>query len=92
MLRAMKEDENRTFFSYVPAGRPGLSAPVSAVLFRTSEVERSALRRNGQLLPRERHRLPTEGGDPEYSDSYVPTVVEYLHYDDENPRWVPLTS
>jgi hypothetical protein len=92
MLRAMKEDENRTFFSYVPAGRPGLSAPVSAVLFRTSEVERSALRRNGQLLPRERHRLPTEGGDPDYSDSYVPTVVEYLHYDDENPRWVPLTS
>jgi hypothetical protein len=90
MLRAMRDDADRTFFSYVPTRRPGLSAPVSAVLFRTSEVERSVLRRGGRLVPRERHHLPPEGGDPDYSDSYVPTVVEYLHYDDENPRWVAL--
>ena len=50
------------------------------------------LRRGGGLLPRARHRLPSEGGDPDYSDSYVPTVVEYLHYDDVHPRWVPLTA
>jgi hypothetical protein len=80
MLRAMREDEDLNFSSLVPSTTPGLSAQVSAVLFRTTEVEQAMLRRGGELIERRRRTLAPEGIDPYYSDTYVPVGVEYLSY------------
>ena len=80
MLRAMREDDELNFFSLVPSTSPGVSARVSAVLFRTAEVEQSMLWRGGELTPRRRRTLAPDGIDPHYSDSYVPVGVEYLSY------------
>jgi hypothetical protein len=80
MLRAMREDAELNFCSLVPTRSPGVSAPVSAVLFRTTEVEQAMLRRGGELTARRRRTLAPEGIDPQYSDSYLPVGVEYLSY------------
>jgi hypothetical protein len=92
MLRAMRADDELNFFSCVPTTTPGLSARVSAVLFRTLEVEQSVLRRGGELIPRTRRVLAPEGIDPHYSDSYIPVGVEYLSYAGRTPRWQPLSQ
>ena len=65
---------------------------VSAVLIRVAEVEQAALRRDGEVQPRMRRRLPPEGLDPHYSDSYVPTEVDYLAYGGSGaaPQWATL--
>ena len=90
MLKAMREDPAVNFFSEVPTDSPDVRAGVSAVLCRTLGVEQSALRRNGALTPRGRRQLPSQGVDPLYSDSYVPFEVEYLSYEQSEPRWVSL--
>jgi hypothetical protein len=90
MLRTMRADGATNFSSRVPTRTSRLSARVSAVLFRTVEVEQSILRRGGELTPRQRRLLAPEGIDPDYSDSYVPVGIEYLHYDGERPSWRPL--
>jgi hypothetical protein len=100
MLRAMRRDGGLNFSSLVPTTVPGVSAGVSAMLFRTVEVEQAMLRRGGELTRRTRRRLEPEGIDPYYSDSYVPVGVEYLSYaaytdepasaDLPIPRWRPL--
>lgn len=64
-----------------------MRARVSAALIRVAEVEQAALRRDGELRPRQRRRLPTEGLDPHYSDSYIPTEVDHLAYDGGDPEW-----
>jgi hypothetical protein len=92
MLRQMRRDPGRTFFSEVPTDSARVRAPVSAVLVRVAEVEQAALHRDGALQPRQRRRLPTEGLDPHYSDSYVPTEVDHLAYDGTGgaPQWATL--
>jgi hypothetical protein len=92
MLRQMRRDPERTFFSEVPTDSARVRAPVSAVLVRVAEVEQAALHRDGELQPRQRRRLPTEGLDPHYSDSYVPTEVDHLAYDGTGgaPQWATL--
>jgi hypothetical protein len=96
MLRAMREDDDLNFSSLVPSTAAGVSARVSAVLFRTSEVEQAMLRRGGELTPRQRRALEPEGIDPHYSDSYVPVGIEYLSYPaaDEHrlPEWRRLSE
>ena len=99
MLRAMRADDDLNFFSLVPSSTPGVSARVSAVLFRTSEVEQSMLWRGGELTPRRRRTLAPDGIDPQYSDSYVPVGVEYLSYaaysqpaQTPTPQWRPLAG
>jgi hypothetical protein len=92
MLRAMRADEKTNFSSLVPTTTPGLSARVSAVLYRTTEVEQAVLRRGGVLTPRTRRTLAPEGIDPHYSDSYVPVGVEYLSYAGSTPEWKLLDS
>ena len=91
MLRAMREDDDLNFSSLVPTTSPTVSARVSAVLFRTVEVEQAMLRRGGELTPRSRRTLSPEGIDPHYSDSYVPVGVEYLSYpggdESRTPQW-----
>ena len=72
-----------------------MRARVSAVLIRVAEMEQAVLRRDGTLQPRQRRRHPTEGLDPHYphySDTYIPTEVDYLAYDDPGaaPHWTPL--
>jgi hypothetical protein len=62
-------------------------ARVSAILYRTVEVEQAMIQRGGTVLPRRRRRLPVEGLDPDYSDTYIPTEVEYLDYAGEALRW-----
>jgi hypothetical protein len=89
MLRAMRAEEETNFSSLVPTTTPGLSARVSAVLFRTTQVEQAMLRRGGVLTPRSRRSLPPEGIDPHYSDSYVPVGVEYLSYPSATPTATP---
>ena len=92
MLRQMRRDPQTTFFSEVPTDSARVRAPVSAVLVRVAEGEQAALRRDGALQPRMRRRHPPEGLDPHYSDSYIPTEVDYLAYDGTGatPRWVTL--
>jgi hypothetical protein len=87
MLRAMRADDELNFSSLVPSTTAGVSARVSAVLFRVIEVEQAMLRRNGVLTPRSRRAMPPDGIDPRYSDSYVPVGVEYLCYADSVPQW-----
>jgi hypothetical protein len=92
MLRAMRADPDLNFFSCVPTAVPGRSARVSAVLYRTVEVEQAVLRRGGELTKRSRRTLTPRGVDPRYSDSYVPVGVEYLAYPGSAgapPRWLP---
>jgi len=76
----------------VPTDSARVRAPVSAVLTRVAEVEQAALRRDGKLQPRQRRREPTEGLDPHYSDSYLPTEVDCLAYDEPGgtPKWTTL--
>jgi hypothetical protein len=90
MLRAMRADPELNVSSLVPTDSGRVDAPVSAVLCRTVEVEQSVLRRGGTLTPRGSHRLPAEGLDPNYSDSYVPLAVEHLSYAAGTPRWTSL--
>jgi hypothetical protein len=92
MLRQMRRDPEATFFSEVPTDSARVRAQVSAVLVRVAEVEQAALRRDGTLQPRLRRRHPTEGLDPHYSDSYIPTEVDYLAYSEPGgaPRWATL--
>jgi hypothetical protein len=87
MLQAMRRDPEANFFSDVPTDAAEVTAPVSAVLCRTIEAEQSVLRRDGGLTPRGPHRLPPEGLDPQYSDSLIPTEIEYLSYAQHAPRW-----
>ena len=86
-LRAMRADSSLNLFSEVPTTVEGVRASVSAMLCRTVEVEQSALRRDGVITPRTRRAMAPDGLDPYYSDSYVPTAVEYLSYADDTPRW-----
>jgi hypothetical protein len=92
MLRQMRSDPGLNFSSTVPTARDGVQAQVSAVLFRTSQVEQAMLRRDGTLLNRQRHTLPPVGPDPGYSDTYLPTKVEFLHYDGVRSAWRPLCA
>jgi hypothetical protein len=87
MLRAMRADPAVNFASEVPTSSGRVRARVSAVLVRIAEVEQAALVRDGQPTPRRRRRLPPEGLDPHYSDSYVPTEVDLLSYDTGEPAW-----
>ncbi len=87
MLQAMRADDELNFSSLVPSTTPGLNGQVSAVLFRTIEVEQAVLRRGGELTPRRRRTLAPEGIDLNYSDSYVPFGVEYLSYAGPTPEW-----
>ena len=76
----------------VPTDSARVREPVSAELTRVAEVDQAALRRDGALQLRQRRRQPTEGLDPHYSDSYIPTEVDYLAYDEPGgtPRWTTL--
>jgi hypothetical protein len=87
MLKAMASDPARNFYSQVPTAAPDVQACVSAVLYRTSEVEQSMLRRGNQTVPRERRWLRPDVLDPDYSDTYIPTGVEYLSYAAGQPAW-----
>ena len=92
MLRQMRREEGTTFFSEVPTDSARVRARVSAVLIRVAEMEQAVLRRDGTLQPRQRRRHPTEGLDPHYSDTYIPTEVDYLAYGEPGgaPRWATL--
>jgi hypothetical protein len=75
----------------VPTTSARVRARVSAVLIRVAEVEQAALRRGGELQPRQRRRMAPEGLDPHYSDSYVPTEVDVLAYGTgDSPQWTTL--
>jgi hypothetical protein len=91
MLREMRADPDRNFWIEAPTKSPKVHAPVSAALVRVSEVEQAALRRDGGLSARQRRRQAAEGLDPHYSDTYVPTEVEYLSFaGGDRPHWATL--
>jgi hypothetical protein len=92
MLRQLRGDPGLNFSSTVRTTRDGVQAQVSAVLSRTSQVEQAMLRRDGHVLGRQRHTLPPVGLDPGYSDSYLPTNVEYLRYEGAHSAWRPLCA
>jgi hypothetical protein len=91
MLRRMRADPEADFASEVPTGSARVRARVSAALVRVAEVEQAALRRDGELQPRQRRRMAPEGLDPHYSDSYLPTEVDHLAYTGgDHPQWTTL--
>jgi hypothetical protein len=91
MLQGMRADPDLNYVVEVPTESVKVNAQVSAALCRTIEVEQAALQRDAQLSPRQRRRLPAEGLDSHYSDSYIPVEVEYLSYADGPPRWSSLS-
>jgi hypothetical protein len=92
MLRSMRNDPDLNFTSTVSTARPGVQAQVAAILCRTTGVERAMVRRDGKVLQRRRHELQPVGLDPDYSDTYLPTNVEYLRYEGVGSAWAPLCS
>lgn len=90
MLRSMRNDPDSNFTSTVNTTRPGVQAQVAAVLCRTAQVERAMIRRDGKVLERQRHELLPVGLDPHYSDTYLPTKIEYLRYEGIDSSWEPL--
>jgi hypothetical protein len=91
MLRRMRAEPAVNFYSEVPTASSRVRARVSAALVRVAEVEQAALRRDGEVLPRQRRRMAPEGLDPHYSDSYVPTDVDVLAYGTgDHPQWTTL--
>jgi len=90
MLRSMRNDPDLNFTSAVSTIRPGVQAQVAAVLCRTTQVERAMVRRDGKILQRQRHELQPVGLDPYYSDTYLPTKIEYLRYEGIDSTWEPL--
>jgi hypothetical protein len=86
MLNAMRDDPERNFSSVVITTAPDVRARVSALLYRTRDVERSMLA-GSRPRPRSRITLEPEGLDPHYSDTYLPVSVEYLSYDGDIPQW-----
>lgn len=92
MLRRMQNDPNFNFSSVVKTLQTGVQAQVAAILCRTTQVERAMVSRGGKILQRQRQELQPVGLDPQYSDTYLPTNVEYLHYEGVESAWVPLCS
>jgi hypothetical protein len=92
MLRKMRKDPDLNFSSSVRTTRKGVQAQVAAVLCRTTQVERAMVQRGGKILGRQRYELQPVGLDPQYSDTYVPTNVEYLRYEGVESAWEPLCS
>jgi hypothetical protein len=92
MLRGMQNDSDLNFSSTVGTFRPGVQAQVTAILCRTSQVERAMIRREDKVIERQRQELPRVGLDPYYSDTYLPTSIEYLHYVGTESSWEPLCS
>jgi hypothetical protein len=91
MLGRMRQDPEANYYSEVPTSSARVRARVSAALIRVAEVEQAALRRDGELQPRQRRRMAPEGLDPHYSDSYVPTEVDVLAYGTgDSPQWTTL--
>jgi hypothetical protein len=90
MLRSMRNDPDLNFTSTVDTTHPGVQAQVAAVLCRTAQVERAMIRRDGKILERRRHELLPVGLDPHYSDTYLPTKIEYLRYEGIDSSWEPL--
>jgi hypothetical protein len=87
MLHVMRADPESNFHSPVPTVSEAVHANVSAVLCRVVEVEYPVMRRDGVLVPRQRHSLPTEGRDPHHSSSGIPTKVQYLDFHGAQPLW-----
>lgn len=90
ILRAMSTDSSCNFTSAVRTSVDGVHAQVGAILCRTSEVEHAAIRREGLIVGRARQRLNPVGLDPLYSDTYMPTEVQYLRYVGANSAWETL--
>ena len=92
MLRIMQSDPNLNFASTVPTTQSSVYGQVAAILCRTSQVEQAMLRRGEKITERERRTLQPVGLDPFYSDTYLPTDVEYLRYDGAVSKWERLCS
>ncbi len=92
ILRQLRADPGLNFSSTARTARDGVHARVAAVLTRTTQVERAIVRRDGQILDRGRHELAPVGLDPGYSDTYLPTGIEYLEYDGLRSAWQPLCA
>jgi hypothetical protein len=87
MIRVMRSGVEENVVGMTPTLVDGLLSPVSAVLCRTTEVERAAIAGRGAILNRTTTLLPNVGLDPDYSDTYIPTAVEVLSYDGSTLSW-----
>ncbi|MFJ4948851.1 hypothetical protein [Streptomyces sp. NPDC088760] len=92
ILHVMRADPERNFHSPVPTTGRNVQANVSALLCRVMEVEYPIMRRDGALVPRQRHSLPAEGRDPHHSSSGTPTKVQYLDFRGAQPLWRDVTA
>ena len=61
ILRQLRGDPGLNFSSTARTTRDGVHARVAAVLCRTSQVERAIVRRDGQILDRQRNELAPVG-------------------------------
>lgn len=92
MIRTMTNQTEGNFASTVATSVPDVYAQVSAVLCRVSEVESAMIRRGDGILQRDRRRLEPIGLDSEYSDTYIPTEIEYLSFAGIASEWKVLSQ
>jgi hypothetical protein len=88
LLRALRADERRDFWSLVPSPDvSGAVGTVAAMLVRASTVE-AAGAPDGARTAR---TMPHDRPDPDYRDSYIVTGAEVLDCHPAEPAWRPVT-
>lgn len=87
MLRALRTDDQRDFWSLAPVtDMDGSYARVAAALVRADVVEAAA----GPQGPRVERSLPHDCPDPDYRDSYVVKRADVLDTTGDAPVWRPV--
>ena len=87
-----RHEPETDYWSLVATVDHGVRAGVSALLCRVTRVETASRRVDGQLQRREDRPIPTDMPDPWYSDTAIPTEVQFLDNRTGRAVWRVLVS
>lgn len=80
------------YWSLVTSADDAVRAGVSALLCRVTRVETAWRRVEGQLRRREERPIPTDRLDPHYTDTAIPTEVQFLDNRSSHAVWTTLVG